>query len=105
MAKRRTQLEWTELSVKALENRAKEIGLLGPDERLVYTPPVLKENKQATIELFNQWGKAPMRPFWIPTLNPTDSNRTVERVCDAAERVMHAVLMQTQFNRAVDAQE
>lgn len=105
MTKRRTQLEWTELSVKALENRAKEIGLLGADERIVYTPPVLKEKKEATLEVFNSYGHVPLRPFWVPTPNPTDSNRIVERVCDAAERVVHAVLMQSQFNRAIDAMD
>lgn len=105
MAPRRTQLEWTELAIRSLEARAREVGLLGIEERLVYTPPVLKEKKEATIEVFNPHGKVPLRPFWVPTPNPTDSNRTVERICDSAERVLHAVLMQSQFNRAIDAQD
>ena len=104
MAPKRTQLDWTELAVKVLQDRAQEAGLLGVDERLVYTAPDRKAGTEATLEVFNDHGKRP-RPFWLPTLLPKDTNRTAERLVDVAAQVLYSLNLQTSFNRAIDAQD
>lgn len=104
MAPKRTQLDWTELAVKVLQERAQEAGLLGVDERLVYAAPDRKAGTEATLEVFSGADKRP-RPFWLPTLLPKDTNRTAERLADVAAQVLYSLNLQTSFNRAIDAQE
>lgn len=104
MAKRRTQLEWTEIAVKVLQDRAQEAGLLGVDERLVYTAPDRKAGTDAEIAVYTDYGKQ-TKPFWLPTVLPKDTNRTVERLVDVAAQVLYSLSLQTSFNRAVDKQD
>lgn len=104
MAPKRTQLEWTEIAVKVLQDRAQEAGLLGVDERLVYKAPDRKAGTEAALQVFNSYGQAP-RPFWLPTLLPKDTNRTAERLVDVAAQVLYSMGLQISFNRAIDAQE
>lgn len=104
MAPRRTQLDWTELAVKVLQDRAQEAGLLGADERLVYTAPDRKAGTEAALEVWSGQDKRP-RPFWLPTLLPKDTNRTAERLADVAAQVLYSIGLQTSFNRAIDAQD
>jgi hypothetical protein len=104
VANRRTQLDWTEIAVKVLQERAQEAGLLGMDERLVYTAPDRKAGTEATLEVWSGQDKRP-RPFWLPTLLPKDTNRTAERLADVAAQVLYSIGLQTSFNRAMDAQD
>lgn len=104
MAQRRTQLDWTEIAVKVLQERAQEAGLLGVDERLVYVAPDRKAGTEASLEAYNASGKV-ARPFWLPTVLPKDTNRTVERLADVAAQVLYSLNLQTSFNRAVDKQD
>lgn len=102
MAQRRTQLEWTELAVKALQDRAKEAGLLGTDERLVYTAPDNKLGVTATIVAYDSYGIVPRPLYWLSEPLPKDSNRTVERIVNAQERMLYATILQTSFVKAMD---
>lgn len=103
MAPRRTQLDWTEIAIKVLQERAQEAGLLGQDERLVYVAPDRKANTEATLEVFSGQEKRP-RPFWLLSINPKDTNRVVERLADAQAQLLYSLNLQTSFNRAMDAQ-
>lgn len=104
MAPKRTQLDWTEIAVKVLQERAQEAGLLGAEERLVYVAPDRKAGTDAEIAVYTDYGKQ-TKPFWLPTVLPKDTNRTVERLVDAAAQVLYALSLQTSFNRAIDAQD
>lgn len=104
MAPRKTQLDWTELAVKVLMERAQEAGLLGVDERLVYTGQDRKIGLVTTLEVWSGQEKRP-RPFWLPSLNPTDNNRLVERLVDAQAQLLYSLNLQTSFNRAMDSQD
>ena len=101
---RRTQLDWTELAVKVLQDRAQEAGLLGVDERLVYVGLDRKTKTEPSLEVWSGQEKRP-RPFWLLALNPTDNNRLVERLADAQAKLLYSMGLQTSFNRAMDAQE
>jgi len=104
MAPRRTQLDWTELAVKVLQERAQEAGLLGVDERLVYVAPDRKANTEPSLEVWSGQEKR-IRPFWLATVLPKDTNRTVERLADAQAQLLYSLNLQTSFNRAIDAQD
>lgn len=104
MAPKRTQLDWTEIAVKVLQERAQEAGLLGADERLFYKAPDRKAGTEATLEVYSGQEKRP-RPFWLPTLLPKDTNRTAERLVDAQAQLLYSLNLQTSFNRAIDAQD
>jgi len=104
MAPRRTQLDWTEIAVKVLQERAQEAGLLGVDERLVYVGQDRKTKTEASLEVWSGQEKRP-RPFWLLALNPTDNNRLVERLADAQSKLLYSLNLQTSFNRVVDAQD
>lgn len=104
MAPRKTQLDWTEIAVKVLMERAQEAGLLGVDERLVYTAPNRKAGTEATLEVWSGQDKRP-RPFWLLSINPKDNNRTVERLADAQAILLYSLNLQTSFNRALDSQD
>ena len=101
---RRTQLDWTEIAVKVLQERAQEAGLLGVDERLVYVGLDRKTKTEPSLSVWSGQEKRP-RPFWLPSLNPTDTNRTVERLADAQAMLLYSLTLQTSFNRAIDAQD
>lgn len=101
---RRTQLDWTELAVKVLQGRAQEAGLLGVDERLVFVGLDRKTKTEPSLEVWSGQEKRP-HPFWLPSLNPTDNNRLVERLVDAQAMILYSLTLQTSFNRAIDAQE
>lgn len=106
MAPRRTQLEWTELAVKVLADRAKEAGLLGADERLVYRPPNRQEGTDARIEVYNESGKVPgQHAYWLPAIYPKDTNRTVERLADQQARILYALDLKGKFVAALDRPE
>lgn len=101
MARRMSQLQWTELSVKVLQDRAQEAGLLGVDERLVYRAPDKVAGTDAAIEVYSDQYKRPT-PFWLPSVLPKDTNRTVERLADAQAKLLYSLNLQTTFNRAMD---
>jgi hypothetical protein len=105
MAPKRTQLEWTELAVKGLETKAKEAGLLGADERLVYTAPDKKNGVTASIVAYDSHGVVARPLYWIAEPLPGDTNRTVERIVNAQERMLYATLLQSSFVKAIDAQD
>lgn len=106
MAPRRTQLEWTELAVKVLADRAKDAGLLGADERLVYRAPDKQAGTDAKIEVFNTSGKAPdQHGWWLPSIFPKDTNRTVERLADQQARILYALDLKNRLIRALDRPE
>lgn len=105
MAQRRTQLDWTEIAVKVLQERAQEAGLLGADERLVYGAPDRKTGVEASLEVYSGNQNKRPRPFWLPTLLPKDTNRTAERLVDVVAQVIYSMGLQTSFNRAIDAQD
>ena len=101
---RKTQLDWTELAVKVLQDRAQEAGLLGADERLVYTAPDRKAKTEPSLSVWSGQEKRP-HPFWLPSLNPKDTNRMVERLVDAQAMLLYSMGLQTSFNRAIDTQD
>lgn len=102
MAPRRTQRDWTDIAVKVLQDRAQEAGLLGVDERIVYVALDRKAKTEPSLEVWSGQDKRP-RPFWLPSLNPTDNNRLVERMADAQAMLLYSLNLQTSFNRAIDS--
>lgn len=104
MAGRRTQLEWTEVAYRVLNNRAKDAGLLGADERLVYFPPNREDTNGPRVEVHNNHGKVPLttHSFWLPHLLPNDTNRTAERLADEQARILYALNLKNRLVLATD---
>lgn len=105
MAPKRTQRDWTELSIKVLQERAQEAGLLGMDERLVFEPGSAKDSKEPKIAVFTDHGRNATTPYWIPTFNPKETARLVERVVDGQAKLLYSLNLQGRFVRAIDKQD
>lgn len=101
---RSTQLSLTKLAVRVLQDLAQENSLLGADERLVYVAPDRKAGTGASLGVFSGEYNRP-RPFWLPALMPKDTNRTVERLVDAAGNTLYCLNLLTRFNREIDAED
>lgn len=102
MAQRITQREWTEYSVKDLQVRAQEAGLLGADERLVFEPGSKVNGISPTITAYNHEGRVRTQPYWLPILTANDTAKTVERIVDQQCRILYSINLQREFNKAID---
>jgi hypothetical protein len=93
MAKDRTQREWTEYSVKALEVQAKEAGLLPEDARLYFQPGSPTNGVSPDVVAYGPDNhRLNPQPYFIPSsFTIRDTAKKVERACDIAERVLRAV--------------
>ena len=103
MAKKLTQRDWTEYSVKDLQVKAQEAGLLGADERLVFEPGSTVNGISPTITAYNHEGRVRTQPYWLPRLTIKDTAKTVERLADEQARVLYSINLQREFNKAIDA--
>lgn len=95
MAKDRTQREWTEYSVRSLENEAKIAGILPMDARLYFSPGSTTNGISPTVVAYSTAGENNNRlnpqPRFIPEFKIKDTAKTVERACDMIERALRAV--------------
>jgi hypothetical protein len=105
VAQRRTQRDWTELSIKALQERAQEAGILGVDERLVFEPGSVSNGVSPKITAYNESGRLQHQPYWIPSFNPKETARIVERVVDGQAKLLYSMNLQGKFVRAIDKQD
>lgn len=97
-----TQRQWTEFSVKDLQNKAQGAGLLGADERLVFEPGSKTNGISPTITAYNHEGRVRTQPYWLPVLTANDTAKTVERIVDQQCRILFAINLQREFNNAID---
>jgi hypothetical protein len=105
MAQRRTQRDWTELAIKVLQERAQEAGILGSNERLVFEPGSTANGVSPKITAYNDHGRLQHQPYWIPSFNPKETARIVERVVDGQAKLLYSMNLQGKFVRAIDAQD
>lgn len=105
MAPKRTQRDWTEIAIKVLQERAQEAGILGTNERLVYEPGSVTNGISPKITAYDNQGRLPLQPYWIPSFNPKETARIVERVVDGQAKLLYSMILQGKFNRAIDAQD
>lgn len=103
MAERRTQRDWTDFAVKALEAEAKMAGLLGYEERLVFQPGSVTNGISPEITAYNTTGRVPLQPYWLPRLTYKDTAKIVERLADTQCSVLRSVNQLREFNKAIDA--
>ena len=105
MGKYRSQRDWTELSIKVLQERAQEAGILGANERLVFEPGSAVNGVSPKITAFNDHGRLQHQPYWIPSFNPKETAKIVERVVDGQAKLLYAMNLQGKFVRAIDKQD
>lgn len=102
MAQKLTQRQWTEFSVKDLQQKAQEAGLLGADERLVFEPGSTINGVSPSITAYNHEGRVRTQPYWLPTLTIKDTAKSVERIVDQQCKVLYSINLQREFNKAID---
>lgn len=92
MAKDRTQREWTEYSVKALEEQAKLAGILPMTARLYFSPGSTINGVSPVVTAYDlENNRLNPQPRFIPEFKIKDTAKTVERACDIVERALRAV--------------
>lgn len=92
MAKDRTQREWTDYAVKALESEAKQAGLLNEDTELKFSPGSPMNGISPEVVAYRGSGnRYEIQPSWLKTFTLKDTAKTVERLIDAQTKVIWAV--------------
>lgn len=100
-----TQRQWTEHSVKDLQVKAQEAGLLGADERLIFEPGSTVNGVSPSITAYNHEGRVRTQPYWLPTLTTKDTAKTVERIVDQQCKILYSINLQREFIKALDKQD